>query len=161
MTGKTHLIVGAAAGAALALIFQAEPGEGLLMVAMGAFGGLLPDVDTSNSTISKRVPLIRILFFWIPHRTLTHSTLAMAAVTVLCYHVGMMVYPVAAGYVSHIAADMTTRRGVPLFYPLWNRDLHLLPPGFRLLTGGWIESIFALFITVLAGYLTAQFLGVL
>jgi inner membrane protein len=103
---------------------------------------------------------VRLLIFWIPHRTLTHSVIALAAVGAAALMLGIFAVSFAAGYASHIAADMTTRNGVPLFYPLWGRRLHLLPPGFRLMTGGLIESLFATGCTVGIFVLIAQFLGV-
>jgi membrane-bound metal-dependent hydrolase YbcI (DUF457 family) len=46
MTGKSHLIIGATAGIALAIALRVPAAEGLVMVALGALGGLLPDIDS-------------------------------------------------------------------------------------------------------------------
>jgi membrane-bound metal-dependent hydrolase YbcI (DUF457 family) len=92
---------------------------------------------------------------------LTHSLIALAALIAAALVAGMVAYPIAAGYASHIAADMTTRNGVPLFYPVWRRSFHLLPPGFRLTTGGIIEGVFSFACTVGCLYLIAFFLDIL
>lgn len=53
------------------------------------------------------------------HRTFTHSLLSMAlfstAVYCLCPPLGI---PFLIGYASHLAADLTNRRGLQLFFPL-------------------------------------------
>ena len=49
----------------------------------------------------------------------------------------------AAGYLSHLAADALTIRGIPLWWPgNGNPSLHLLPRGLRVRTGGAGERFF-------------------
>jgi membrane-bound metal-dependent hydrolase YbcI (DUF457 family) len=48
---------------------------------------------------------------------------------------------VAAGYASHLFCDMITHSGLALFWPVWGRSFHILPPGARLRTGGRVELV--------------------
>jgi inner membrane protein len=164
MQGRTHALIGAAAGLTIALLKDATPGLALVAAGAGAIGGLLPDIDHPNSTICNRVPLIRLLTFWIPHRTLTHSIWLFIVLDAL-YLMLMVSLPaspmqtiirwgsaIMAGYFLHILADMTTRQGVPIFSPVSDARFYLLPRGFRLTTGGILESIIAACLTLLVMY---------
>jgi inner membrane protein len=60
-----------------------------------------------------------ILAFLLPHRTFTHSILGFAAF--MSVFSGMHWYillPAAAGYGTHLLADLLTPAGIPVFYPL-------------------------------------------
>lgn len=148
MLGKTHLMVGALAGAALAANLQADIPTSIGMWAAGGLGALLADIDTPGSMISRRARPARLLVFWLKHRGVTHSLL------ILCF-VGLLAYRLAAefgialalGHASHLLADMMTKDGVPLLWP-YPRRLHVLPPFFRLTTGGLIEQLVSLAATI-------------
>jgi membrane-bound metal-dependent hydrolase YbcI (DUF457 family) len=80
----------------------------------------------------------------IDHRTVTHYLLTAAAVIVGAWQAAIQLVPeeaslvaygVATGFLMHLAMDACTRHGVPLFWPLWRRDVHLLPRGWRVRTG--------------------------
>lgn len=131
MNGQSHLILGTCAGAVvLAATGQLEASPWLVLVA--AATSRLPDAD-----------------LWLPfvkHRRETHTVLALIAVyagfVALGGHtIGLLA---ATGYGSHIAADMITRHGVPLLWPLWPRRLHLAPPGLRIITGSLAEYLLVL-----------------
>jgi membrane-bound metal-dependent hydrolase YbcI (DUF457 family) len=47
----------------------------------------------------------------------------------------------AAGYALHLLSDMTTITGLAVFWPVWNRSLHLLPTAARSRTGGCTERL--------------------
>jgi inner membrane protein len=167
MTGKTHLIIGASAGAAMALATSSAPAPGLLMILAAAIGALLPDIDSPNSMVSRRIRPARLLFMWFSHRTITHSVFAMLALITAAYvlvlndaRLWIVAYPIVAGYASHIGADMATVDGIPLFYPFWSRSLHVLPPFFRVMTGGLVESVFYVLSCGALVYLIALFLKV-
>jgi len=159
VTGKTHLIIGLTAGLALALFTNSTVVNGLAITAAAGVGSLVPDIDTPNSTISNKARPIRLFTFWIPHRTLTHSLIVLGLVSLLSV---LSVFGVAfaIGYASHIVADMSTTRGIPLFYPLWGRSLHLLPYPLRLTTGGLVESGIFLIVWIAAIGLFLKMLGV-
>lgn len=148
MQGKTHILVGMAAGLALA-----DPVTAPFAIILGGIGGLLPDVDHPNGTLSNRLPLIRLLFFWIPHRTLTHSIWAALAMLLPALLIHRVLICLWAGYTLHIAADMATQRGIPLLYPLTRMNCYLLPRPLRIITGGIAEMIFRVGVIVLFGWL--------
>lgn len=94
----------------------------------------------------------------IDHRTLTHYLLTAAAVIcgawlaateLMPQHAEIVAYGVATGFLMHLAMDACTRHGVPLFWPVLRRDVHLLPRRWRVRTGGWPDVL------VMAGSLGA------
>jgi inner membrane protein len=142
-------------------------GTGAVVAGMVA---LLPDIDEPESTISRfgsfRAGPLRLRPLWglsyllkrtVGHRTLTHSLLAISLAAViglsltLLGHVALGV-AVIWGYASHVLADMCTRSGVPLLWPIVPRSFHLLPPGLRLRTGSLAESAVAVAVLVGTGW---------
>jgi inner membrane protein len=141
MLGHTHLIIGTGSGLALALVTHQPPLQAGALALAGALGGLLPDSDSPHALIHQKLFLTRIVAFFVKHRGITHSLLATALLFVLGAKFAQMYgYAMAAGYASHLAADAMTIDGIPFLYP-YGRMFHLLPPGFRLRTGGFIESL--------------------
>jgi membrane-bound metal-dependent hydrolase YbcI (DUF457 family) len=71
------------------------------------------------------------------HRRMTHSLLVGAALIVaagIVYAMGLgalslPLFGLAWGQYLHLAGDVVTPGGVPLFYPLWGRDIRVLPYG--------------------------------
>jgi membrane-bound metal-dependent hydrolase YbcI (DUF457 family) len=69
------------------------------------------------------------------HRRLTHSLVVGAGLFILAgatYLIGMLpvalpAFALAWGQLLHLAGDVETRSGVPLFYPLSRYDFHLFP----------------------------------
>lgn len=151
MQGETHAIIGMVAGLALV-----DPVTAPLGILLGGIGGLLPDIDHPNSKISRQFPLIRLLTFWIPHRTLTHSIWA----ALLMLLPALLIHPVLiclwAGFILHIAADMATENGVPLLYPMTHLRCYVLPRPMRILTGGTIEMIFRMGVLLIFGLLALE-----
>lgn len=158
MMGTTHAMIGLAAGLTLATAVHATPEAALVLAAAAGVGGLLPDMDHRGSMINRRVPFLILLSFWFPHRTVTHSLLVVVLLATLAV-AGQSLQGVAlvAGYGLHIAADMLTRSGVTLFYPLGNRA-YLLPKPLRLTTGGLFEALIALGVFCLLLYQARLFL---
>lgn len=154
MMGKSHLIIGLGVGALLATVTNADITHiGLLAMVAGA-GAMLPDIDHRHAPIRQRLGIVgNVLLFWLPHRGLTHSLLVLVAVSglaVFFWHIFGLA--LAAGYASHLIADMTTQRGLPILYP-WKANFYVLPHGFRVTTGKLSEG-FALLI-ILGGMATA------
>lgn len=55
---------------------------------------------------------------FVPHRNFTHSLLSLAFVTWITYLANpMYTWAMALGYISHLAGDACTYRGIPLFWP--------------------------------------------
>lgn len=136
MTGHTHAIAGAAAGALSAEVLRLP--VGLLPVAamLGAVAALLPDVDEPGSTVNRRLPIIGpLLGRSLKHRTVTHSLVALGGLTLAAHlllpHVPWAWLAVgAAGYGSHLFCDLLTPAGIDLFWPSRGR--------VRL--GGWVKT---------------------
>ncbi|MGK7950032.1 MAG: metal-dependent hydrolase [Xenococcaceae cyanobacterium] len=114
----THSAI-AAAGTSL-ILGTAEP----LPLGLAIIGSQLPDLDTTESTIGK-------IFFpissWIedrfPHRSITHSLLATAAITVVSLGIGYLLGNITVaialplGHLLSCFSDTFTKQGVQLFYP--------------------------------------------
>lgn len=149
MTGRSHLILGLAAGAAYAALLQPSLQSAGLMMLAGAIGGLLPDADCPKSMINGYIPGSGIVLglTGIRHRTFTHSLPFLALLWAVWFAASVPIpYPLmlagSAGFLSHIAADMTTSEGVPLFYPI--RFNWRILPRFMLRYGGaWILETLA------------------
>lgn len=162
----------------------AHPATALAAVTAAMVGGLLPDVDEPRSALGGEIPGGRLgraflaavaLYFgfkvlsvaaivagvvlaflaFMPHRGVTHSLLAMAAVVLAVLRLaGAAVWaPFLVGYGSHLALDMLTPEGVPLLWPLKTRVRVLLAR-----TGGPVD--WGLRLAALAAFVVA-WIGVL
>ncbi|UUO15460.1 metal-dependent hydrolase [Dolichospermum heterosporum] len=119
MLGISHLLI---SGTASSLLLQtADP----VLIAVGAIGGLLPDVDVSTSPAGKVFPWISGYFQeTMPHRSMTHSIVASAVVAIASYGTAIFIpklVPIASaltiGYTFGWFADCFTRGGVEMFWP--------------------------------------------
>mgnify|MGYP002713245383 CR=1 FL=1 len=160
---KTHVVIGVAYGAGL--IPAVQRGDysieqfGLVLLGL-AIGSLLPDLDHPQSTISRSIPIVGGLISSLTrHRGILHSILGvilfylvtailMIPIVAMTHNIQLSRYAAAGlllGYVLHIVADMLTKGGVRLFYPLkWNIGIGifktggLLEFGFRVALMVWI-----------------------
>ena len=110
------------------------------VAAFACLGALLPDVDTTTSTVSRLAfPLARVLERRFGHRTATHSLLGLAVVLVPVVPLGLLnrQWPVAfaLGYLSHLLIDSANKAGVPLFYPSPIRAVLPKNEAFRVAVG--------------------------
>ena len=82
MLGKTHLAIGLAASSSVVSAGIVPPAWAVPLVASAALGALLPDIDESNSLIGRKLKVLSYPIKWIfGHRGITHSLVALAAVT--------------------------------------------------------------------------------
>jgi inner membrane protein len=168
MLGRTHFI----AGAATATLVTQEPSAsiGALLpdidhpdsIAAGWTGGHIRGLAglaligaglrwpsglgpwlPGSALVAAGVLLLAIAL--LPHRGITHSLLALFAVT------SFLPLPLALGYASHLVLDAISG-GVPLLWP-WRRRI-----GLRLVTSGGIGEMLAglSFLVLLIGDLIAQ-----
>jgi inner membrane protein len=153
MMAPTHLVFGACAGLAAAAALNAP--YPLALAGVGALAALLPDIDHPQGTLRQRLGIVgHVGLFWLGHRGLTHTALALALVSVLAWAAapGPLAMAIAAGYGSHLIADMLTRQGLPVLWPLSSRSLHLVPGPLRIRTGSFGETLmFALLLVALWG----------
>ena len=142
MTGHTHAIAGAAAGALSAEFLRLPVGLLPVAAALGAVAALLPDVDEPGSTVNRRLPVIGpALGRSLRHRTVTHSLAALAGLTLAAHlllrHVVWSWLAVGAvGYGSHLFCDLLTPAGIDLFWPVGRR----VRLGGFVRTGGGVEE---------------------
>ena len=149
MMGKTHLIIGIGSGLAAALLLHYSIEQASLLTVAAAAGSLLPDIDHPKGMIRQKLGIFGYPLNILPHRGPTHSLLAVVLVALLyvvSHH--LLALGLLVGYVSHLVADMITVEGIPLFFPLNRSYISLLP----IRTGGIIERVIALGVTLGAGY---------
>jgi len=161
MMGRTHALLGLNAlwvfEIARVSPFMADPTRLPLCILAAVGGALLPDLDASASLLQNlslggirplRLPA-RALHRYLGHRGALHSFLALGVVAVLALPL-LWVEALAwlcllLGFLSHLAGDGATKRGVPLLYPR-RIAVHLLPRPWCLSTGSVAEeSVFAVF----------------
>ena len=170
MLWRTHALIGINSLWLLELIPPGiERGNLALLLGVAAFGALLPDLDARESKI-KHLSVARIKPFYLPalaihrqlgHRGFSHSLSALALVAVAAAGFNGALYysnlPLASfwawqasaalvlGYASHLAADASTKSGIPLLYVPWlyphKKRYHLLPPSLRFTTGSEAEEV--------------------
>lgn len=160
MLGRTHQVAGIsfAVLAATALYASGTPlavnhPEVLpMMVAGGWLGGLMPDIDHKNSTISNikigGLPLFKPIAWFINllfgHRGATHTLWALLITTIPLLMIPLFLPPnlliltvliqlfamgYALGYLSHLILDSMTPSGTPMLWPLPTVRLAKLPTG--------------------------------
>jgi inner membrane protein len=132
MKAGAHIALGGAAWL-LAAPWCGQPALGAVPLGLAALGALLPDIDHPASWVGRRTrPFSALVAALCGHRGLTHSTLAAAAAVWLLL-AGGPAAPLAVGYLSHLAGDFLTPRGLPLAWPLKRRwALPLLRAGSAL-----------------------------
>ncbi len=146
MMAITHAAI-AAAGTSL-ILGTAAP----LPLGLAILGSQLPDLDTTESTIGK---IFFPLSSWIedrfPHRSITHSLLATAAITLISLGIGYLLGNITIaialplGHLLSCFSDTFTKQGVQLFYPNPAWAISVSNPRRRLKTGGagelWVLGI--------------------
>ena len=120
MMAGSHVALGAAAWL-VAAPHLGLPAAAPTCLGLALLGSLLPDIDHPKSWLGRRVrPVSSGLAAVLGHRGLTHSAAA-AAACIWSLHGGALKWvaaPLAVGYLSHLAADLLTPRGLRLAWPL-------------------------------------------
>jgi inner membrane protein len=148
MMAITHAAI-ALSGTSL-ILGTAEP----LPLGLAILGSQLPDLDTTTSTIGKICfPISSWIEDRFPHRSITHSLLATAAITAVSLGVnyfwlhGSLKTAIALplGHLLACFSDTFTKQGVQLFYPEPVWAISVSNPRRRLKTGGagelWVLGI--------------------
>ena len=174
MVGKTHLVFGlttlAAANAATGLV-QLHPVRDIpigpvLCIGAAILGALAPDLDAAESQLQSELGEAGLMLsnwlqsFGVEHRGLTHygvTTLGVMSVSGLLgwwLGYGDVGLAFGLGYLSHILADSLTIAGTPLLWPLQKeKNFHLLPRALRIRTGGPVEPLLFIVVTILLLFL--------
>jgi inner membrane protein len=120
MMVRSHVVIGVAGWMAAAPLLG-QPHADLAGVILAVIGALLPDIDHPQSWVGRRTrPLSSALAATLGHRGITHSAFAVIGLAALLLCGGyrrMTVAALAVGYLSHLAADMLTPRGLRLLWP--------------------------------------------
>ncbi len=120
MMARSHVVLGLAAWIAVAPWLHSPVDAAHLGLAV--VGSLLPDLDHPQSWVGRRTrPLSTIVAATLGHRGVTHSALAVFGLVALLLLIGFRhtgISALAVGYLSHLAADMLTPRGLRLAWPL-------------------------------------------
>lgn len=121
MMARSHVIVGIAAWIVAAPMLHLPVLEPTFL-GLAVAGSLLPDIDHPKSWVGRRTrPVSTAIASALGHRGVTHSAFAVIGLTLLLMHAGYRrggVSALAVGYLSHLAADMLTPRGLRLAWPL-------------------------------------------
>ncbi len=121
MMARSHVVVGLAAWVAVAPLLGFSPVNPVYL-GLAVAGSLLPDVDHPKSWVGRRTwPVSGAIAAVLGHRGVTHSALAVLGLVALLLQAGYRrgeVAALAVGYLSHLAADMLTPRGLRLAWPL-------------------------------------------
>lgn len=121
MMAKSHVAIGLASwivAAPLLHLSLFDPSS--LALAVG--GSLLPDIDHPQSWVGRRSrPISTVVSSMLGHRGITHSAIAVIVLVSLLLYGGYsraISSALAVGYLSHLATDMLTPRGLRLAWPL-------------------------------------------
>ena len=121
MMARSHVVVGVAAWLAAAPALHL-PTLNVWYLGLAVAGSLLPDVDHPQSWVGRRTrPVSTVIAATLGHRGVTHSVLAVLGVVLLLAQAGSRrgtEAALAVGYLSHLAADLLTPRGLRLAWPL-------------------------------------------
>lgn len=124
---------------------------------------VLPDIDTPNSIIGRKLSISRFINRKFGHRTLTHSFLFILSAALLCstfsnlvYNIPDLAFTVALALFSHSLFDMMTVSGVEFLYP-FSRSIHVLPanPQYRLRVKDF-RSEFVVFVLFIVSFIFLQ-----
>lgn len=162
MLQKTHSLAGIVAAECVIMYYHQpllswESGVALLI---GCMAGPLADVDKKGSTMAKIfLPISFILqLLKVKHRTLTHSLLFLAGLTMLLSPLPPFFYwTCLLAYASHPLIDMLNDKGIALLWP-WNMKFRLVPSFLAIKTGSYAESVFRLILLIIVIILPIVFL---
>jgi inner membrane protein len=139
-------------------------------LAVVALGALLPDLDHPGALLARLRPAgtrgpwrhFRPLLFpsvalreGLGHRGALHSLLGLAVATALAEYLGTLGggaglgWTLGWGYAAHLLADMATRRGVPLLWPLARLRVGV-PRAIAIKTGSFGEALYLAGVSALA-----------
>lgn len=142
MNAGSHVATGALSGLLLAQTTTTTLQDTALLVGITAVAALLPDIDHPNATINRKLIVTKLVALIVGHRGITHSIWVLALLVGIYIQIGTLpALALLTGYATHVAVDMLTQRGVPLFAPVSRRSFHLLPRPARLRAGSWQEFV--------------------
>jgi len=152
MTYKTHVAFAMTVALPAVYFVNIDSFGGISFLFATAVGALAPDLDEEGSYLSRKIPVMPMLFglFGVKHRGVTHRAIAvlflfgiLAIITFLYIDLKMHLLTYLGfilGYTMHLLGDMMTKGGIrDFFYPLSNKKAVLLPRNYRFYTGSLQE----------------------
>ncbi len=150
-------------------VATAVPHKDMILFFAGiVIGALLPDIDEPQSRIGKATPIISHAFKALfGHRGATHTLLFPLVVGIALYFVFLALswnlaalFGLVLGCYLHIAGDMLTKSGCPIYLPFSKKNMGLLPYTLRFRTGSVVDKsignlclvLFALYSAHVAGF---------
>jgi len=151
MRGKTHMIGGAAVALSLMSITGIFEFQTLAVgAAVGAIGGLIPDIDHPNSKIAHKTKFVgTIISRLFKHRGFWHTPFLYAILwggLRLWLGASLWVNLLFAGVFSHLLLDLLNPTGIPVFFPFTTKKFHLA----KIRTGGKIEVIVSVLLLLIS-----------
>ena len=144
MKSPNHLLGGQVFTGLCCAVSEINVFESPTYIGLTAFISILPDIDLPKSVLGRLFhPISRWINRRYGHRTITHSVIALLAITAMValldhtmLHVGNLATITFFAYLSHLIFDMMTLQGVPLLYP-FTKNPFVIPgnPSFRIHTG--------------------------
>lgn len=162
MMGHTHGLIGVALGLGVATIYHVTPEASLALAGLAGGLALLPDIDHPQGKLRRKMGTVgHIGLFWLKHRGITHTLIALVAVAAAAYMLLPLPYAIGAagGYLSHLLADMVTVSGLPVFWPYKRESLHIMPKRLRITTNTLPEHLLALVLMLFLAGQIPQILG--
>jgi inner membrane protein len=122
MMAGSHVLLGLASWFAAAPIFGL-PSLSVVSVPVAVLGSLMPDIDHPKSWVGKRTrPVSSFIARHCGHRGFTHSAIIVALCLFLLHNqLGLpknITVPFLVGYLSHLAGDFLTPKGLRLAWPI-------------------------------------------
>ncbi|MCC2821012.1 metal-dependent hydrolase [Lachnoclostridium pacaense] len=128
MNGTAHKLMGFfLGGVTISVVEPTLPVAGVVL-GMAVLGELAPDIDTVNSTISLRIPIIpKLINRKFGHRGLLHSPLFLVLLWLVIGSRNFMGNVFCIGYLGHLVQDLFTCAGLPLLFPFDKKKISLFP----------------------------------
>lgn len=149
MKSQTHMALSVAATSLI--LGTSDP----IVLSLSAVSSQLPDVDTSKSVPGRILfPISHYLEKRFPHRSITHSFMALAIFAALVFPVVLLNQRywlgLVSGYFWGFFGDVFTKSGVAVFYPSQARAVCPRNPRLRLSTGSGAEYFVLILLVAIA-----------
>lgn len=126
MSGGAHRLMGIVLGGMVISVVKPVLPVAVVVVVTSVWGEMAPDIDTVNSTISRRIPIIpRLINRKFGHRGLLHSPLFLVVLWLVIGGGNFWGNVFCIGYLGHLVQDLFTCAGLPLLFPFDKKKISL------------------------------------
>jgi inner membrane protein len=163
MTYKTHVALAMSVAIPTVYFVNINGFYKISFLFLVAIGALAPDLDEEGSYLSRKLPVMPMLFFLfgVTHRGVTHRAVSLLFLSLVLGALTFIdqdyeahkyaYYGFIFGYAMHLLGDMMTKGGIrDFFYPISDIKAVLLPREYRFYTGSVQEYLvfFAIMLTI-------------